>query len=121
MKRDMDLIRKLVLLIEDSPKGWSPELKIDGFTPSQIGYHSYLLVDSGLAVGIDATAMHSDGPSFFIQHLTSAGHDFADSIRTEYIWDEVQEDMKKKGVASATIDILKKLLDKKIRKHLELD
>jgi len=123
MKRDMDLVRKLVLVLEDAQSGWAPNpIRIEGYTAGQIGYHAYLLVESGLAKGIDATPMGgSDGPQYMLQHLTPAGHDFAESVRTEYIWDEVKEDIKAKGLGSATLDILKKLVDKKIKKHLELD
>lgn len=119
MKRNMDLIRKLILLIEDDPSGFAPqEMTIEGFSDEQIAYHQYLLVDSGLADGQDCTDSESPGPECFINHLTSAGHDFADSIRNEFIWNQVRSDIAEKGIKSTTIDTLKKLLDKKIRKHL---
>jgi hypothetical protein len=35
--------------------------------------------------------------------------------------DEVQASMKEKGLASASLEIVKKLLDKAIRKRLEVD
>jgi hypothetical protein len=122
MKRDMDLIRKLVLLLEERPSAWTPDpIEIEGYTPVEIGYHSYLLVESGLANGTNITTMGNDLPEYSPTYLTPAGHDFADSIRTQYIWDEVKEDIKAKGLGSATLDIVKKLVDKKIKKHLELD
>ena len=50
MKRDPDLIRKIILAVEDLPTGLVlDKIKIDGYTREQIGYHSYLIVDSGLA------------------------------------------------------------------------
>ncbi|MGO8899723.1 MAG: DUF2513 domain-containing protein [Isosphaeraceae bacterium] len=121
MKRNMDLIRKMVLLIEDHPTGWAPEVKMEGYTADQIGYHSYLLVDSGLAVGANLTDSGDSGPCYSIMHLTSAGHDFADSARNQYVWNEVTEDIKEKGLPSVTLDILKKMLDKAIRKRLDAD
>lgn len=121
MRRDMELIRMMVLAIEDHTSGWAPDLNFEGYTPAQIGYHAYLLVNAGLADGVDGTCSDSSGPEWEIQHLTSAGHDFADSIRNEYIWDEVKNAMKEKGLVSATIEVVKKLLDKQIRKRLELD
>ena len=121
MKRDMDLIRKMVLLIEEHSSGWAPDINIEGYTPEQIGYHAYLLVDSGLATGSDVTNSGSSGPEYILNHLTSAGHDFADSARTQYIWDEVMADMREKGVVSAALDVVKKLLDARIKKHLNAD
>ena len=115
MKRDMELVRKMVLLMEDHPSGRAPRgMNIEGYTREQLGYHAYLLVDCGLAEGSDVTTTGHSGPEYMISHLTSAGHDFADSARTQYIWDEVTAEMKEKGIVSATLDILKKLLNKKI-------
>ena len=43
MKRDLDLIRKIVLTVEDLPTGNVPEeIEVDGYTSEQVGYHSYL-------------------------------------------------------------------------------
>ncbi len=122
MKRDMELVRKLILKIEDHPSGWAPsELTIEGYSRQQIGYHCYLIVDSGLAVGRDMTTTPSGGPEYLITHLTSAGHDFAESSQNQYLWDEVMADIKDKGFGSVAVDLLKKLLDKQVRKKLDLE
>ncbi len=121
MKRDMELIRKMVLLMEEHPSGCAPDMKVDGYSAEQIGYHAYLLVDSGLATGHEVTTLGSSGPEYILNHLTSAGHDFADSARTQYVWDEVMDDMRSKGVMSAAVDVVKKLLDSRIKKHLGSD
>jgi hypothetical protein len=119
MKRDMDLIRKMVLRMEEHSSGWAQDINIEGYSPEQIGYHAYLLIDSGLATGSDVTNTSSSGPEYILNHLTSAGHDFADSARTQYIWDEVMADLQKKGVFSAALDVVKKLLDARIKKLLD--
>jgi hypothetical protein len=121
MKRDMELIRKMVLLVEDDPSSRAPNINIEGYTAEQISYHAYLLVDSGLAVGSNLTDSNNSGLEYVINHLTSAGHDFVDSARTQYIWDEVMADMRKKGVVSAALDVVKRLLDKQIKNHLDAD
>jgi hypothetical protein len=56
------------------------------------------MVDAGIAVGMDASHSESEVPEYILLHLTSAGHDFADSARNQYIWDEVYADMRRKGV-----------------------
>ena len=64
MKRDLELIRKLVLTVEDLPTGTViDDIEIEDYTPEQIGYHSYLLIDSGLAEGIDMGAMGDTSPN----------------------------------------------------------
>jgi hypothetical protein len=107
--------------MEDHPNGWSPKMQFEGVSDEKLGYHSYLLVDSGLATGTDVTHMGSSGPEYILGFLTSAGHDFADSARTQYIWDEVMADMRNKGVVSAAIDVVKKALDARIRKRLDAE
>ncbi|WP_374566415.1 DUF2513 domain-containing protein, partial [Nitrosomonas sp.] len=82
MKRDFELIRKLILSIENDSQGKN---EIDGYSEEQIGYHAYLLVDAGLAKGIDVTTAHDVLPQWQALHLTSAGHDFADAARNESI------------------------------------
>jgi hypothetical protein len=38
MRRDMDLIRKMILAIEDHPSGWAPQdLTVDGYAPHPFG------------------------------------------------------------------------------------
>jgi hypothetical protein len=51
----------MILAIEGSAPGWAPsELKFDGYTDAQVGYHAYLLIDAGLARGEDASTMGSE-------------------------------------------------------------
>lgn len=110
MKRDMDLIRKMILAIENSPHGRAPDgLKIDGYSEEQVGYHAYLLVDSGLAEGVDFAHMGSAGPESRITRLTWDGHDFADACRDESTWAKARATVKDK-VGSVTFDVMKELL-----------
>ena len=63
MKRDMELIRKIVLTVEDAPGGFAPrEIKIDGYTDDQIRYHAHLMIQAELAKGSDVTHTGSSGP-----------------------------------------------------------
>jgi hypothetical protein len=122
MKRDIELMRKIMMLIEQYPNGSPPtELHIEGYTQEQIGYHAYLIVDSGLAAGAKTSGLASKGPQYRIIRLTSAGHDFVESARNPYVWDEVMENIKKQGLTSAAIDVVKKLLDKAVRKKLKAE
>lgn len=109
MKRDLDLIRKIVLTIEDHQHGRAPRaIEVDGYTDEQIGYHSYLIVDAGLADGIDATCMDNKSPEWIITHLTSAGHDFADAIRNDTVWSKTKSKLVQVG-SGASIQIVTQL------------
>lgn len=120
MKRDLDLIRKIVLAIEALPTGYLlDQLKIEGYTSEQIGYHSYLIVDSGLAEGRDITTSEDSSPNWWINNLTSAGHDFADAVRNETVWNKATGIIKDKA-AGVTLDILKQVLASVIKSTLGL-
>jgi hypothetical protein len=98
MKRDMELIRKMVLAMEDHPEGHAPDaMDIEGFTGEQIAYHAYLIVDGGLATGTRIDGFGSSGPEVFLDHLTWAGHEFADLSRDESRWASAMGTVKEKG------------------------
>jgi len=49
MKRDFDLIRKILLTMEAHEHGFlRDELRIDGYNDEQIAFHMYLLGEAGL-------------------------------------------------------------------------
>ena len=122
MKRDMELIRKMVLAVEDAPGGYAPyPMLIEGYTGDRIGYHAYLLINDGLADGADITCSTNTGPSYRIIRLTAAGHDFAESVRAPFIWNEIMTDIREKGLTAASVKVLKQLADNKLRKHLKAD
>ena len=120
MKRDLDLIRKLVLAVEAVPTGYAlDDIEIDGYSKERIGYHSYLLVDSGLAKGLDATVMGDSSPMWLILNLTSAGHDFADAARDESTWQKAQGIVKDKA-GGVTLDVMKQVLISVVKHSLGL-
>ena len=44
MKRDMDLVRKILLECEQQESGFPPEkLEIEGYSDAQLGYHVHLM------------------------------------------------------------------------------
>ena len=51
--------------------------------------------------------------------LTS--HEFAEIRKNQYVRDQVMADIKERGSGAVAIDLLKKLLDKKLRKHIDPD
>lgn len=118
MKRDFELIRKLVLAIEECPSGRVPE-GINGYTPEQVGYHNYLLVDGGLARGVDATTLSDTLPNWKILHLTSAGHDFADAARSDSTWSKATTIVRAKA-GGVTLDVLKQVLVSVVKNTLGL-
>jgi hypothetical protein len=110
VKRDMDLIRKIILNIEAAPHSFAfDDFQIEGYTSEQIAYHSYLLIQGGLAEGITTTNFESSSPAAIIRNLTWQGHEFADAAKNDSIWHKAKERIKEKGDA-VPIGVLTQLL-----------
>lgn len=121
MKRDNDLIRKMLFIIEDAPTGFAPHpLKVEGYTDEKVAYHAYQLIDGGYAKGPVVTSSSSSGPEGMILNLTSKGHDLAAAARSETIWRKAMAIIQTK-VGSVALDVLKDLLIRLGRSELGLD
>ena len=118
MKRDMDLIREMLLAIEVHPSGFAPKIEIEGYTQEQIGYHATLLGEAGLAVIHEVTGLGAKSPDARIVRLTWAGHEFLDSAREKQIWNQAKDMVKKVGGASIQVWLI--LLTELIKKQLGL-
>ena len=86
MKRDMDLIRKMLLAIEADEHGFAPKIEIDGYTQGDIGYHAVLLGEAGLAIVSNITTFGAKSPQAIVNRLTWEGHEFLDASRENQIW-----------------------------------
>jgi hypothetical protein len=82
---------------------------LEEYTPAQVSYHAYLLVDAGLARGADVTTYRSGGPEFFLTNLTWAGHEFAEASRDDTRWKKAMAIVGEHGGA-ITFEVLKQLL-----------
>lgn len=99
MKRDMDLVRKILLEIEDKYVSTAIfNLKIEDYDTETVAYHCKLIYDAGLIT--DCKIQYADGGicSFGIGSLTWDGHDFLDKIRDDGIWSKTKDTIKKKGL-----------------------
>lgn len=112
MKRDMDLVRKILLEIEEKgndPLDWF-ELELPGFTAEQVAYHVLILQEGGLIDAEDLSSMPK-GFSIAPKRLTWKGHEFLDAARSDTIWNKVKAQVKDKA-GSVSFDVLKVLLKK---------
>jgi Hypothetical protein (DUF2513) len=110
MKRDLELIRQLMLAIELKDTRFSTEsIEIDGYDSSQINYHLQLLVEAELAVGKVLNYLGSERPTIVIEKLSWEGCNFLDDARNESVWQKTMEIVKDKG-GSVSVGVLIQLL-----------
>ena len=110
MKRDMELIRKLLMMIEDSPDAYAPEItEAEGYSSDMVDYHKALLVDAGLVVGSEGQMMGKQSPCVDLTRLSWAGHEFLDAAKEDTRWNKAMKLVRDKGGA-ITFEVLKALL-----------
>jgi hypothetical protein len=117
VKRDMDLIRAILLAVESCSSGLAPKIEIHDYTQEQINYHVYLLGEAGLAKVHNITP-DGGSPAALISSLTWAGHEFLDASRENKIWNLAKDSINKVG--GATIQIWTAVLTSLIQKQLGL-
>jgi hypothetical protein len=85
MKRDWDVIRQILLEVENLSEfergNASYELGGEVEIDDQKNWHALLLWKAGFVSGIDASSM--SGPSLDAPELTWAGHDLLDTLRSK--------------------------------------
>ena len=109
MKRNLDLIRNMLLLIEanDKPSGMDSSA-FTSLNPDSdiIDYHLYLLADSGY---IDYSEVNTIGhfyPQIIVNWMTNAGCDYLDAVRSASIWKTTKNKLSEIG-GQASLDVVK--------------
>jgi hypothetical protein len=122
MKRDMELIRALMLAIDskDGYEFWAEELEVSGdWDITEIKYHLQLINDVGF---ISANIQYDNGdssPHILIDRMSWNGHEFLDNTRNESVWKETVKVVKEKG-GSMAIGILTQVAASLAKQHMGL-
>lgn len=99
MKRDMELVRAILLAMEASPSGFAPAaFTIAGYDQDVIGHHVYLMAQGGLVTAVTTTTFGDQSPVAQPLTLTWDGHEFLALVRNESVWLKVKAEMKDKGL-----------------------
>lgn len=101
MKRDMDLVRKILFVIEDSPpKKTLHNLAIEGYDKQIVAAHCEMLYQAGLIKEYYSCECDSfEGViRFYVIDLTWEGQEFVEMIRQDTVWNKTKEVMKKQGL-----------------------
>ncbi len=99
MKRDMELIRLILLEIEKAPDASSiADLPVDGYTTSVVAYHCKLLYEAGFVSDYDDLFAEGELCDFSVGGLTWEGYDYLDCIRDDSLWGKTKDTIKDKGL-----------------------
>ena len=101
MKRDMDLVRSILLQVEERSGPSMEELLPADRSVEELeryAHHTRILIDAGFLTGIDASSM--DGPDWLDLQLSWPGHEFLSTLRDPTVWQRAKGVAEKAGGAS---------------------
>ena len=99
MKRDMELVRNILLAIEEQYIDVALyDLEVEGYDFKTIAYHCKILYDAELINDYKGLFAENELQNFGVGSLTWEGHEFLDKIRDDTVWGKTKETMKDKGI-----------------------
>jgi Hypothetical protein (DUF2513) len=101
MKRDLDLIRRILLALEEE----KPE-SLTGENQELVCYHIQLLLDAEYVQGMVVWDRETKPQGYVVQRITMSGYDYLDSVRDPKVWKETKSLLEKVG-GSAALEVVK--------------
>lgn len=100
MKRDWDLIRKILTDLEalGDSRSVLRSHEVEGWSEEAVAYHMQLLLESGLVRGSCSSPL-GGATSCHLVAMTWEGHEFLDKIRSQSTWNAVKKIASEKGLA----------------------
>jgi len=121
MKRDMDLVRKILLWAEIQEHGYvEGNPSIDGYSEEEIGYHVYLMYQANLVIAADTSAKGDKSPNAILIGLSWLGHEFLDAAKDDTIWSKAKKTVLK-TTTGITFDVLLEWLKAEVKRKIGLD
>jgi len=90
MKRDLDLVRQLLLQIEGMPAGPPAQYRASEIEDPVLLAHFELVLTSGLVNGKISRSQSSRGDVISISGLTWEGHEWIEMVRSQSVWNETK-------------------------------
>ncbi|MGB7328742.1 MAG: DUF2513 domain-containing protein [Rubripirellula sp.] len=120
MKRDMNLIRAIVLAVRDHegrPGAGEVQTLISDSENDVFGYHIALLVQSQMMSGVD-TGPRKDRFGVTNLALTWAGQNFADNIVSDEVWTSARKKLDDAKLESASFEVWSQVVVAEIMERL---
>lgn len=119
MKRDMDLVRRILLWIEQQDEYIDDVPKFDDVEPEVVMYHCMLLAEAHLVEAMDAS--NNVEPWYYIPtRLTWSGHEFVDAARADTVWKSAKERLLAIG-GTVSLEVMMQILKQLVKVKLGID
>jgi hypothetical protein len=120
MKRDMDLIRTILLNVEADKYPYGGPVYVDGVPGEICARHFALLIEAGLAEGHLVNSNVDGIVGAILYRLTWAGHDFLEAARSDTVWNKAKAKVIQPGLSwtfSMLVAVVKAEASAQMQKH----
>ena len=119
MKRDMDLVRQIMLNIEDRPAGPPVHFRMDEVEDRVLLGHLEMMIAAGLVTGKITQPHGARGSMIIVGDLSWEGHEWIETVRDQSVWDETSDTLMANGGAF-TFELAKAVATRILRRKLSL-
>ena len=92
MKRDFDLIRKILLYVEENHDEGSLMIKkLEDYNNQTLIFHCKILEEKGFLKGTALESLTSGNDDFQCFGITYDGYEFLDKIRNKTFWEKIKK------------------------------
>jgi hypothetical protein len=91
MKRDMDLVRRIMLDVQSRNDLFPKLVRIDGIDNDLLARHVEMMFDEGLLTGTAIGNVLGIYRDILVTDLSWAGHDFIGAISKDGVWQKLKE------------------------------
>ena len=119
MKRDMDLVRQIMLKIEELPAGPPVQFRMGEVEDPVMLAHLEMMIATGLVNGKITQPYGARGAVIIVSGLSWEGHEWIDTVRSESVWESTKAALlDKAGVVS--FELSKAVATQLMRRQLGL-
>lgn len=106
MKRDMDLIRRIMLRIEEKADLKHEIMTIEGEDEERVGHHIDMLYKSGFIDGLRHQPMSSPFGIVMVKDLSWDGHEFIAALRNDTVFGRLKETFTPAELSSTSLKVI---------------
>ncbi|WP_281948055.1 DUF2513 domain-containing protein [Vibrio parahaemolyticus] len=120
MKRNMEMVRNILLKIESHPNQIT-DIKLAEHPQNEVYYHIRLMIDAGILDGdyaMDMSNASSAPAKIFIKSMTWEGHELLDNLRKDEVWSVIKDNFKNDSIGTV-ITVAKDLAVHMAKKKLD--
>lgn len=115
MKRDLELVKKILLALEEQEQV-NPKFVLPDYDKRIVSYHIMLMEQAGL-LEAQVNKLIDGEVEAWPKRLTWQGHEWLDLARNNTVWEKVKKQLKEKTV-TVSFDTMKLLLSEGLKQLL---